>query len=225
MKTLSFLPFLFFGLQTMTAQSLPTAPRVYTDHYYERVLQFANEPAITSKDIVMLGNSLTENGGDWAERLGKKHVRNRGIIGDEVMGMYDRLHQILPGHPSKLFLLAGVNDVSHNLTTDSIVDMICMTIERIRKESPKTKLYLQSLLPFNEAFGRYKLLAGKTDMIPEINARLKALAKKKRITFVNLFPLFTEKGTNVLRAELSVDGLHLNEDGYKIWVKALKKVL
>lgn len=115
-----------------------------------------DEPAITSKDIVMLGNSLTEGGGDWSARLGKKNVRNRGIIGDEVMGIYDRLHQILPGHPAKLFLLIGVNDISHDLAPDSIVDMIRMTVERIRKESPDTKLYLQSLLPFNESFGRYK---------------------------------------------------------------------
>lgn len=184
-----------------------------------------DEPAITSKDIVMLGNSLTEGGGDWSARLGKKNVRNRGIIGDEVMGIYDRLHQILPGHPSKLFLLIGVNDLSHDLTADSIVSMIRMTVERIRKESPETKLYLQSLLPINESFGRYKKLAGKTDTIPEINARLEALAKEKEIAYINLFPLFAEKGTNVLRSELTGDGLHLNEDGYKIWAKALKKKL
>lgn len=205
------------------AASIYPIPRIYTDHYYKRFLQFMDEPAITSKDIVMLGNSLTEGGGDWSARLGKKNVRNRGIIGDEVMGIYDRLHQILPGHPAKLFLLIGVNDISHDLAPDSIVDMIRMTVERIRKESPDTKLYLQSLLPFNESFGRYKKLTGKTDMVPEINSRLEAFAKEEGIAYINLFPLFTEKGTNVLRSELTGDGLHLNEDGYKIWVKAIKK--
>ena len=205
------------------AASIYPIPRIYTDHYYKRFLQFMDEPAITSKDIVMLGNSLTEGGGDWSARLGKKNVRNRGIIGDEVMGIYDRLHQILPGHPAKLFLLIGVNDISHNLTSDSIVSMIRTTVERIQKESPDTKLYLQSLLPFNESFGRYKSLTGKTDIIPEVNLRLEALAKEKNIAYINLFPLFTEKGTNVLRSELTNDGLHLNEDGYKIWVKAIKK--
>ena len=60
-------------------------------------------------------------------------------------------------------------------------------------------------------------------MVPEINAQLEALAKEYKITFINLFPLFTEKGTNVLRTELTSDGLHLNEEGYKIWAKALKK--
>ena len=205
------------------AASIYPTPRAYTDHYYKRFLQFMDEPAITSKDIVMLGNSLTEGGGDWSARLGKKNIRNRGIIGDEVMGIYDRLHQILPGHPAKLFLLAGVNDLSHDLTADSIVGMIRMTVERIQRESPDTKLYLQSLLPFNESFNRYKKLTGKTDMIPEINARLEALAKEHGITYINLFPHFTEKGTNVLRSELTGDGLHLNEEGYKIWVKELKK--
>ncbi|WP_294618978.1 serine hydrolase [uncultured Bacteroides sp.] len=204
------------------ASSLYPAPRTYTEHYYKRFLRFMDEPAIGSKDIVMLGNSLTENGGDWAARLGNKHVRNRGIIGDEVMGVYDRLHQILPGHPAKLFLLIGVNDISHDLAADSIVKMIRTTVERIQRESPDTRLYLQSLLPINESFGRYKRLTGKTGMIPEINRQLETLAKEKGVTYINLFPLFTEKGSNVLRADLTNDGLHLKEEGYKIWVKAIK---
>ena len=210
-------------IANVVAASIYPTPRIYTDHYYKRFLQFMDEPAITSKDIVMVGNSLTEGGGNWNTRLNKKNIRNRGIIGDEVMGIYDRLHQILPGHPEKLFLLAGVNDISHDLTADSIVSMIRMTVERIQRESPDTKLYLQSLLPFDESFRRYKKLTGKTDMVPEINAQLEVLAKDHKITFINLFPLFTEKGTNVLRKELTSDGLHLNEEGYKIWVKALKK--
>ena len=68
-----------------------------------------------------------------------------------------------------------------------------------------------------------KKLTGKTDMVPEINSRLEAFAKEEGIAYINLFPLFTEKGTNVLRSDLTGDGLHLNEDGYKIWVKAIKK--
>lgn len=205
------------------AASIQPVPRTYTDHYYRRLLQFMDEPPVTSQDIVMLGNSLTENGGDWGRRLGWKHVVNCGIIGDEVMGVYDRLHQILPGHPQKLFLLIGINDVSHGLTADSIAGLIDHTVERIRRESPQTRLYLQSLLPINESFGRYRLLTGKTDLVPQINARLRELARERQIDFIDLFPLFTEPNTSVLRKELTTDGLHLNEDGYRIWVKALKK--
>lgn len=207
------------------AASIYPTPRIYTNHYYNRFLQFMDEPAITSKDIVMLGNSLTEGGKDWAQRLGNKHVRNRGISGDNVMGIYDRLHQILPGHPAKLFLLIGVNDISQDSTTNGIINNISMVVDRIRKESPETKLYLQSLLPINESFGRWKKLEGKSAMIPEINTGLEALAREKGATFVNLFPLFTEKGTNVLSPEFTSEGLHLNEAGYEIWAKTLKKNL
>ena len=57
--------------------------------------QFDREGGIDSTTIVMLGNSLTENGKDWAERIGTtKNVVNRGIIGDNTVGMKERLYQI-----------------------------------------------------------------------------------------------------------------------------------
>lgn len=207
------------------AASVYPTERIYTDHYYKRFLQFEDEPAIAPKDIVMLGNSLTEGGKDWGARLNKKNIRNRGIIGDEAMGVYDRLHQILPGHPAKLFLLIGINDVSHDLTADSVVTLITLLVDRIQRESPETKLYLQSLFPINESVCKYKTMIGKTDIVPEINRKLEALATSRKIPFINLFPLFTEKGTNVLRKELTRDGLHLTEEGYEIWGKKLKKYL
>lgn len=207
------------------AASICPPAHTYTTHYYKRFLQFSDESPIGNKDIVMVGNSLTENGGDWATRLNKKNVRNRGIIGDEAMGIYDRLFQILPGAPEKLFLMTGVNDVSHNLSADSVVTLIAQVVEKIQAESPQTKLYLQSLLPINESFGRYKTMTGKTNLIPEINGKLKVLAKEKGIPFVDLFPLFTEKGGNGMRKELTTDGLHLTEEGYRIWSKALRKYM
>lgn len=211
-------------VNAVTDSIYPT-PRLYTDHYYKRVLQFENEPAITSEDIVMVGNSLTEGGGDWAERLKMKSIRNRGIIGDKAMGVIDRLHQILPGKPKKLFLLIGINDVSHDLTADSVVALVTKVVDKIRTESPETKLYLQSLLPINESVCTYKTMIGKTELIPEINKKLKAIAKKRDVSFINLFPLFTKNRTPILRKELTRDGLHLTEEGYRIWSKKLKKFL
>ena len=196
----------------------------YNKHWWKRYNEFLNDTPITNNDIVMLGNSLTENGGDWSG-LGWKNVKNRGIIGDVIEGIEKRLHQILPGHPKKIFLLSGTNDVSHDLSTDSIVRLMKHCITSIQNQSPQTKIYLQSLLPINESFGRYKRLTGKTDQFPEINARLEELAKEMGIQYINLFPLFCEKGTNVLRADLTRDGLHVGEEGYKIWCKELRRVV
>ena len=197
----------------------------YSEHYYQRVDEFAKQPAITSKDIIMLGNSLTEKGGDWGQRLHLKNVVNRGIIGDGSAGVSDRLYQILPGHPKRIFLLIGINDISNDISTDSIAETIAKIIDRIQKESLHTKLYLQSVLPINESFGRYKKLINRTDTVPELNGKLQRLAAAKKIRFINLFPHFVIPGTHILRKELSVDGLHLNESGYAVWVKCLRKYI
>ena len=187
--------------------------------------KFEAEPPIQPTDIVMLGNSITEGGANWAQKLDMPNVVNRGISGDIAQGINERLYQILPHQPAKIFLLIGVNDISHDLTTDSIVNDIRRVVERIRNESPRTRLYLQSLLPIREATGRWKRLQGKTEQIPEINARLEALAREKHLTFINLFPHFTEPGNHVLREELTYDGLHLSKAGYEVWVKILKEYL
>jgi CubicO group peptidase (beta-lactamase class C family)/lysophospholipase L1-like esterase len=194
--------------------------RVYFPHYYERVGQFRNEAPITTEDIVFLGNSLTENG-KWDAYFPEQKIVNRGIIGDEALGIYDRLYQILPGKPKKIFLQTGANDVSHDLPVDDIVGRIALVVDKIREGSPETQLYLQGSLPINESFNRYQKLTGKTNVFPELNKRLAELAESQGIVFINLFPLFTQGGTNVLRKDLTGDGLHLKEKGYEIWKRAI----
>ena len=206
-------------LSPLTVKAMRSIPQNFNS--FGRSLGWDVSSAYASNQV-MLGNSLTEGGRDWAEKLGKPNVRNRGISGDVAMGIDARLFQITPHNPAKIFLLVGINDVSHDLTVDSIVTNIRLLVDHIHAQSPKTKLVLQSLLPIRESTGRWKRLQGKTDMIPQINARLEALAREKGLTFINLFPHFTEPGTNVLRSELTYDGLHLSKAGYDVWVKLLK---
>lgn len=204
------------------AASITNEKQPYWDHYYIRMKQFDEETPIKSTDFVMLGNSITEGGGNWNEKLGRKNIINRGINGDIAPGVYNRLHQILPYRPAKIFLKIGINDVSHNLPTDTIVNRIALLIERIQKESPTTQLYVQSLLPIRET-ERWKNLIGKSQQIIQINEKLKAIATQKKITFINLYPHFVENGTSILREELTTDGLHLSKEGYDIWSRELRK--
>ena len=218
-------------LLSMFVTAAAAQGRKYTDHYYERVAQFEAEAPICENDIVFLGNSLTE-GGHWSEffaatqaRLQKKGgaIRNRGIIGDTADGIADRLDEITGGKPKKIFLLCGVNDISHDLTLDQIAGRIENLVSRIRSESPKTRLYLQSILPFNESFKRYKNLNGKTWMVAELNVMLERIAKEYKVEFLNIYPLFLEEGTARLNPSITADGLHLNAEGYEIWKNAIEK--
>jgi hypothetical protein len=54
--------------------------RKYSTFYEQRATLFEELP-VTSKDIIFLGNSIT-NGCEWAELFQNKNVKNRGISGD-----------------------------------------------------------------------------------------------------------------------------------------------
>ena len=192
-------------------------------HYGERTEQFAREEPIDSSDIVMLGNSLTENGGDWSRLLGAAGVVNRGISGDDATGMAHRLVQILPGRPRAVFLMAGVNDLSHGLAPAAVAAGVERVVELIRRGSPATRLFVQSLLPIDEGAGRWPRLAGRSAAIAEVNRLLAGYCRANGIVFIDLYPKFVRRGTRALRRELSRDGLHLTPQGYKLWAFELRR--
>ena len=117
--------------------------RKYSTFYEQRATLFEELP-VTSRDIIFLGNSIT-NGCEWGELFQNTYVKNRGISGDICMGVYDRLDPIIKGKPAKIFLLIGINDVARGTSADTIVARIEMIVKKIKAESPKTELYLQSV--------------------------------------------------------------------------------
>lgn len=213
----------------MATSAFAQGKKKYSDHYYKRTAQFEQERPITPNDIVMLGDSLTE-GGDWASYFADwlpegVSVVNRGIVGDDAPGIYDRLHQILPGKPKKIFLLVGVNDISHQITSDSVLVDIEKVVKEIRSQCPKTKLYIQSLLPYNFEKCIYKTMnkEDKTMTIRRVNKGLRKMARKYNVKFIYLYDYLKAPGSLHLDARFTKDGLHINKDAYKIWANALKK--
>lgn len=196
------------------------------NHHQQRMAQFDREGGIDSTTVVMLGNSLTENGKDWAQRIGTtRNVVNRGIIGDNTVGMTERLYQITPFKPKAIFLMAGINDMVGNTTYEVVAQHVISLIEAIRSQAPETQLFVQSILPIDETEGRWKTLAGRTDDIPFANMLIKAYCETHDIVFIDLFHRMTRGHSNQLRPELSGDGLHLTEQGYRVWAFELKKYI
>ena len=94
-------------LAALLAAALPTLAQ--SSYNFQRRSLFEVLP-IHSGDIVFLGNSITD-GGEWNELLANPRVKNRGISGDRSGWLLDRLDPIVGGHPKKLFLMIGVNDL------------------------------------------------------------------------------------------------------------------
>ena len=220
---------LVLAFAVMGTSVFAQAQKKYSDHYYKRTAQFEQERPINSNDFVMLGDSLTE-GGDWATLFKEWlpegiSVVNRGIVGDDAPGIYDRLHQILPGNPKKIFLLVGVNDISHQITSDSVLVDIEKVVKEIVDKCPNTTLYIQSLLPYNYDKCIYKTMnkVDKTHTIRAVNKGLKKMARKYNVKFIYLYDYFKAPGSLHMDGQFTKDGLHINKTAYEIWANALKK--
>ncbi|MCH5346615.1 MAG: sialate O-acetylesterase [Muribaculaceae bacterium] len=182
--------------------------------YGQRASLFELLP-VDSTDIVFLGNSITHYC-EWHELLGMPNVKNRGISGDVVDGFFERLDPVVKGHPKKIFVMGGINDISHNLEADSVATLMASLLDHIIENSPTTEIYLQSALPINNDFNRYKNIIGKDDVVVAYNKLLEQLAAERGITFINLYPLFVnEEGK--LDPLYTNDGLHLLGNAYIKW--------
>lgn len=128
---------------------------------------------------------------------------------------------MLKGKPAKIFLMIGINDVSHDLSADSIVGMIRQVVTKIKKDSPRTQLYLQSILPVNDEFTRFPKVHNKTDVIIAINQGIKTLAAEVNCPYIDVYSHLVAPGTQVLDKKYTNDGLHLLGTAYVQWKKCL----
>lgn len=195
----------------------------YSTFYYQRATLFEKLP-VTSSDIVFLGNSIT-NGAEWSELFRNPHVKNRGISGDIAEGVYDRLGVITEGRPKKIFLLIGINDVARGTAADTIVRRIEKIVRRIKEETPRTRIYIQSLLPVNDQFGKFGGHTSRGNVVLDVNRKLVLLAEKEAVTYIDLYSHFKNENDEKLNPRYTNDGLHLLGNGYMLWKKIVEKYI
>lgn len=167
-----------------------------------------------SNEIIFLGSSITY-GCEWAELLSNPNIKNRGIGGDNTEGVLERLTEVTDSKPDKIFINIGTNDLGLDMRISEIINNYREILDRIEQSSPETKIYIQSVLPTKNRKLR------SNDSIKELNSRLEMLANEKSLKYINLYNSFLDKNGD-LNMELSLDGLHLNGQGYLIWRKIIE---
>lgn len=178
----------------------------------------------TKNEIIFLGNSITD-GSEWGELLQNPRAKNRGISGDTSEGVLFRLYQVTRVQPSKVFLLIGINDLAKNISPDTIYVNICKIVSTIRTKSPKTAVYVQSILPVNNTFKSFGGHTSRTPQVLEINGKLKNICPKLGATYVDLFSELKNPNDDLLNPMYTNDGLHLTGEGYKAWLKVIQPYL
>jgi lysophospholipase L1-like esterase len=185
-------------------------------HYPKRIDEFKANP-LEFGDIVFIGNSITEQGENWASKVDTTKAKNRGIAGDTTDGILARLKEITFYKPVKVFLLIGINDLFHNPdAVEKIHENILKIVDEINSKSPNTQIFVQTVLPTTT-----ENLISK---IKELNAALENSSFEKPFTFINLHQRFVLLNGK-MNMDFSTDGVHLNEKGYKIWSEIIKNII
>lgn len=203
-------------LLTATAQPRPSGlpDSLFSPYYHQRWTLFQSLPQAKGA-IIFAGNSITD-GNEWQELFADEKIVNRGISGDHSAGLLHRFAEILERKPARLFLMIGVNDLAKNISPDSVVKNIMLMASWLSHSAASTRLYVQSILPVNDVYGKFSGHTSKGNAIRSVNEQLKKNTGAFNYTYVDLHTAFSDE-TGKLKKELSNDGLHLNGAGYVLW--------
>lgn len=187
---------------------------------YKHVINNFKKNPLKFNQIVFLGNSITAEGGNWGEKLNYTNIRNRGIAGDVTDGVLARIDEIIYFKSKAVFLLIGINDLwnfSPGIpSTKYISNNILKIAKEIKKGSPETQVYVQTILPTAKSIF--------VESINKINNTIKSKSSKFNFTVIDLHSHF-ENNDGLIKKELTTDGIHLNSKGYRVWTEIVRPLI
>jgi lysophospholipase L1-like esterase len=191
----------------------------YSTTYYQQKVSLFRLLPDSRREIIFLGNSITDIG-EWAEIWNNKKVKNRGISGDNTFGVLARLDEVTSSKPKKVFIMIGINDIARETPDSIIIANYKKIIEFIKTQTPATKVYVQSILPTNNQFAEFKRHQNKTRRIAFVNTAMKIYCSNNNIVYIDLYSEFIDEEKN-LDKKFTNDGLHLNGFAYMKWKEIL----
>ncbi len=203
---------------------------IYTDDFgqlarYREANAALAQPAPNENRVIFLGDSITDY---WklADYFPGKPYINRGIDGQTTPEMLVRFRQdVIELHPKVIVVLAGTNDIAgvtgRTLNEDIEANYASMA-ELARAHN--IRVVFASLLPVHnythDASESFALRP--RDRILALNTWLKNYCDKNRYVYLDYFSaLVDERG--MLKRDLSDDGLHPTDAGYKIMASLAEK--
>jgi lysophospholipase L1-like esterase len=202
-----------------------------SDHHNQLKVQFANE-SVPQNGVIIIGDSHAELWGgptDNAKFL-KVPTINRGIGGDLTNGVVDLMPYFVALQPSTVIMSIGSNNLGWNsrASINAILPEIT-NITNVFLNIPNCRVILNQILPVCNSLVP-TMIGGRTpEWLAIINNGLATIQNNlstihgdriKLIQYINILTNGWE-----LKPELSLEGVHLNPDGYKIWADLLNQIL
>lgn len=181
--------------------------------------------AITSDNIVFLGDSITESY-DFNKYFPNQNIINSGIWGDTTDKVLIRIDtDVINYDPSKIFILIGINDIGLNMTNDLITKNIEKLILKIEQNCPYAKIYILSVYPLNISDFSPWYPPMDTDInnvVDDLNRKLIKLTNDLDVVYIDVAK-HLKNDNNELIKEYTVEGIHITSLGYEIITEVLER--
>lgn len=192
-------------------------PLKYYDFHYRKE---TNTPS-----VIMLGNSLIRHG-KWDSLLNRKDVINRGISGDNLKCICERLAYLKNSTAKIIFVEGGINDIPGN-NVDTLYNYYKQIVNfwQTKNKIPVINLVLYISPKAGVKFPSrtdYKLI---NTTVKNLNDKLRSFAIDNKIEFIDLNPLLSNEQSLQLEDKYTTDGVHLTTEAYKIWSEEIENVL
>jgi len=206
-------------LHAQQAQDWPNLQR------YRQANDSLRPPAANERRVVFMGNSITDSWAKFFPQMfpGKPYI-GRGISGQTTPQMLVRFRQdVIALKPAVVVILAGTNDIAGNTgpsTLEMIEDNLMSMTELARANG--IRVVLSSVLPvFDYPWKRGLEPAPK---IVALNAWMKSYAARVGAVYLDYHSAMADERQG-LRADLTTDGVHPNEAGYRMMAPLAERAI
>jgi lysophospholipase L1-like esterase len=168
-------------------------------------------------NILFIGDSLIEYF-DWQQRFPDHKVGDFGNAGESVQGLLSRVMMIGESFADAdmIFIMSGINNIA--MGDDDFIGFYRVIIERLQSAYPEADIIANSLLPVNMEYIR-------NDNIKKVNEALQNLANETGIDWLNIYSRFVDTKGMVIKEYLLEDGVHISNEGYNVWSRAVEDII
>jgi lysophospholipase L1-like esterase len=205
-------------LAALSASQAQTTNKWETEILAFEASDHTNPPP--KRAVLFVGSSSIRLWKTLAQDFPKHRVINRGFGGSEISDSVAYAKRIvLPYKPRMIVMYAGGNDIHNGKTPERVLNDFKTFVDTVHAALPGTKIVWISIAP-NPA--RWS----EVDRVRAANALVADFAHKHlRVEYIDVFSQMLGPDGQPLPDIYSSDRLHMNERGYSLWTRIVKRHL
>ena len=167
--------------------------------------------------ILFIGSSSIVYWKTLKEDMFPHEVLNRGFGGAHIAHINNHFSEVVsPYEPKGIVFFCGTNDLAALKLTDEVFNDFLIFFKKVKATLPSTKIFVIGIKP---SIARYHL----RDKHLNMNNLIAELAEnEKNLIYIDVWDEMLLEDKKANPSLFVEDGLHMNENGYRIWKNLVK---